>query len=280
MKKFFLLLSLFLSLGNFGGDKEEKIKFFNFGERKIYFFEDGEGGIPIIFIHGLGGDHTLFKYQIDHFRKSRKVVAIDLYGHYKSTPIKVEDYSIKEFAQSVVELINYLKIEKCVVSGHSMGATVAIEVANLIPKKVLSLIFLDPAGNIYNLPSERKKAMIENLKAQTGKDFVRDWFTTILNKAKDNTKKMVFEALEKVPKEVLLGEYIALTRYDLSEPLMGYNGNILLINRPESKSNLSYLRINSKIEVHTLLNVSHWLMIDHPYKVNNIMEDFLKRKGI
>jgi pimeloyl-ACP methyl ester carboxylesterase len=52
---------------------------------KLFLDDGGTGkGTPLVLIHGLGCDSTVWSAQLEHLRKSRRVLAPDLRGHGKS----------------------------------------------------------------------------------------------------------------------------------------------------------------------------------------------------
>lgn len=275
----FILLIFVVSRSVNAFDKGKDLETFLKIDGKIIYYDDGgSSGVPIIFVPGLGGDHTLFQYQLDHFRKSRRAIAVDLPGHYKSTSLCESTYSIKEMAATLIKLIDLLKIDRFVLVGHSLGGAVITEAARQAPEKVAVLIFIDPAANVFQLPKERKEKTLASLKASDYKALIRSWFSSALSSSKNKTNILVFEALDNVSQETLTGEYRALTEYDAIDALRSYSGPMLSINRPQNTGNLSYYKLVPKIESVFLKKVSHWFMIDNPEKVNRIIDDFLKRK--
>src|SRR6185436_9150857 len=51
---------------------------------RIGFDELGGGGVPIVFLHGVGSDKSVWAPQLDHFGKSRRAVAFDYPGYGES----------------------------------------------------------------------------------------------------------------------------------------------------------------------------------------------------
>ena len=47
----------------------------------LAYEEVGLGEPPLLFVHCWCGDHTFFAGQVEHFRRSHRVVAVDLRGH-------------------------------------------------------------------------------------------------------------------------------------------------------------------------------------------------------
>src|SRR5689334_21639315 len=73
------------------------------------------------------------------------VVAVDLLGHGRSDrPTDPKRYSMTDFAQQVLALMDHLGAEQAVVGGTSLGANVALEVAVVAPTRVRGLILEMP----------------------------------------------------------------------------------------------------------------------------------------
>jgi pimeloyl-ACP methyl ester carboxylesterase len=70
---------------------------------RLAYFEAGAAHVrmpPLIMVNGWTGDHRIFTPQIDHFAKSRRVVAIDLRGHGASDAPK-QEYTMAGFADDI-----------------------------------------------------------------------------------------------------------------------------------------------------------------------------------
>lgn len=73
------------------------------------------------------------------------VVAPDLLGHGRSDrPLDPKGYSMTAFGDQVVALLDHLEVDQAVVGGTSMGANVALEVADAAPGRVRGLLLEMP----------------------------------------------------------------------------------------------------------------------------------------
>ena len=82
---------------------------------------------------------------------SQRIILIDLLGAgYSDKPLGFE-YSVRAHAQYLSEFVEDLKLDQVIVFGHSLGGAVAIELCNLISKRVKKLILtesnLDPSSD-------------------------------------------------------------------------------------------------------------------------------------
>lgn len=69
------------------------------------------------------------------------VVTLDPLGHGRSDrPADPHAYSVTEFAEQVVALLDHLGAAQAVVGGTSLGANVALETAAIVPERVRGLV--------------------------------------------------------------------------------------------------------------------------------------------
>ncbi|MEM7122755.1 MAG: acetoin dehydrogenase dihydrolipoyllysine-residue acetyltransferase subunit [Pseudomonadota bacterium] len=111
----------------------------------IQYLVHGEGGVPILLIHGFGGDINLWMFNQPILADTRAVYALDLPGHGGSSK-DVGDGSIAFLAQATIGTIDALGLETCHLVGHSMGGAVAMQVALDHPERIASMTLIAPAG--------------------------------------------------------------------------------------------------------------------------------------
>ncbi len=81
-----------------------------------------------VFIHGVLNDHSVWILQTRYMaHHGWNVLAIDLPGHCKSEGTPPQ--SVEEAADTIIALLDTLKIEKAALIGHSFGSLIALEAA-------------------------------------------------------------------------------------------------------------------------------------------------------
>ncbi len=115
------------------------------GGRRLRYLKMGDGGIPVIFIHGFGGDLNSWMFNQPALSEDRATYAIDLPGHGGSTK-DVGDADAREMARAVIGFLDALDIEKAHLVGHSLGGATALLVALRHPGRVASVTALCTAG--------------------------------------------------------------------------------------------------------------------------------------
>jgi pyruvate dehydrogenase E2 component (dihydrolipoamide acetyltransferase) len=134
------------------------------GAGTLRFIRHGEGGEPLVLLHGFGGDLNNWMFNTEPLAADRAVFAVDLPGHGGSVK-QVGDGEVDTLVGTVRELLDSQGIERAHLAGHSMGGLVAAELALSDPGRVLSLTLIAPAG----LGEEIDREYIEGFVAATGR---------------------------------------------------------------------------------------------------------------
>ena len=101
-------------------------------------------GIPFIFQHGLGASVA----QVEElFRPltGAQLISLDMPGHGTSSLPKKQQPSFNYYADKLVELMDELHITKAIFGGISMGAGIALDVAQRYPDRLMGLVLVRPA---------------------------------------------------------------------------------------------------------------------------------------
>jgi 3-oxoadipate enol-lactonase len=108
---------------------------------RIGFAESGKGDPPILFLHGVGSDKSVWAPQLDHFGQSRRAVAFDYPGYGESEPAVGADRD--DFARSILAAMDAMKIGPAHICGLSLGGVIAIAMHALAPERCVSLVLAD-----------------------------------------------------------------------------------------------------------------------------------------
>jgi reactive intermediate/imine deaminase len=116
------------------------------GER-LYYEVTGEGE-PIIFSHGLGGNHAVWYQQVADLAFDFQVVTWDQRGFGQSTNVN-DEAGPDAFARDLGVLMDHLGIESAHLVGQSMGGWTVMAFALDQPERTRSLTFADTIAGIY-----------------------------------------------------------------------------------------------------------------------------------
>lgn len=118
------------------------------GRRTAYLeasCEDAEGRLPLVLIHGFGGDSNGWLFNIAELGLQRPVYALDLPGHGRSSK-DVGDGSLDTLVAALIGFMDALDLEKAHLAGHSMGGTIALAAAVDHGERVASVALLGGCG--------------------------------------------------------------------------------------------------------------------------------------
>ena len=104
---------------------------------ELFYTVSGQGE-PIIFLHGNGQDHTVFKALSKKMSGEYTVYAIDNRDHGQSSRVKFLDYHSK--MEDVAAFIEQLELQKPIVYGFSDGGIIGLLLAIYYPDKLSKLI--------------------------------------------------------------------------------------------------------------------------------------------
>ena len=98
----------------------------------------------VTFVHGAGGSSSIWFKQIRDFKKHYNVLLLDLRGHGHSKPTLKDafkqKYTFSSIANDILEVLDYLKIEKSHFIGISLGTILIRQLAESHSDRVQSMI--------------------------------------------------------------------------------------------------------------------------------------------
>lgn len=116
------------------------------GELELFYEVTGEGE-PVLFIHGLGSSSQDWEAQVPAFEDRYRVITLDLRGHGQSAK-PLGPYSIPQFAEDIINLMNAFRVGSAHVIGISLGGAVAFELATHFPNRLKSLTVVNSAPEL------------------------------------------------------------------------------------------------------------------------------------
>ena len=116
------------------------------GDRVIRYLTRGDdGGLPVVLVHGFGGDLNTWMFNQPALAADRRVYALDLPGHGGSSK-DVGDGGLAVLTDVLGGFMAALDIERAHLAGHSLGGAVVLAHARARPHSVASLSLVASAG--------------------------------------------------------------------------------------------------------------------------------------
>jgi pimeloyl-ACP methyl ester carboxylesterase len=116
------------------------------GEFSLYYERIGAGP-PIVFLHGLGGNHFSWWQQVPYFMRSYECITLDQRG-FGLSPDPGDLFNLAH-ASDLGALLDHLKIERAVLVGQSMGGWTIVGYALDHPERVAGMVMADTPGGIF-----------------------------------------------------------------------------------------------------------------------------------
>jgi len=137
-----------------------------------FYYEESEKGYPLVLISGLGGSCISWQTVRNVLSRHYRVIVFDNRGAGR-TSAPEEAYSIAQMADDLFALLEYLKIDKAHVLGHSMGGFIAQELAISYPEKINKLVLCCTMDKL----SKRNKVLFESMYSSWKNGLSKDiWF--------------------------------------------------------------------------------------------------------
>jgi len=223
--------------------------------KNTFYLLNQKEGIPIVFIHGVGLNHTIWELQIDAFDNT--VLAYDILGHGK-TPLNKDNISFDDFSNQLISLIDELEMKKIHLVGFSIGSLIARNFATKYNDRLESLTLL---CSIFNRSQEQQQIVKDRFelvkKSKTlSKQALNRWFTDDYLKKHPNTYKKISSILEENNMENFLNIYQLFVNHKDNEQFEKIKTKTLITtgegdigSTPKMSENLSKVINNSKVKI-------------------------------
>ena len=119
---------------------------FTYRGRRMAYREYGSGPRVLVMTHGLLMDSRMYaRFAPSLAAAGHRVITPDMLGHGESgQPHDMIAYSMQQYGEDVIALLDHLGVERAVIGGTSLGANVALEAAVLAPERVRALVLEMP----------------------------------------------------------------------------------------------------------------------------------------
>ncbi|MFA5329542.1 MAG: alpha/beta fold hydrolase [Prolixibacteraceae bacterium] len=252
----------------------------------ISYNDEGPDETPvIILIHGFPFNKSMWNKQVELLLENYRVITYDIRGHGDSEA-GTEDFSIGLFADDLLGLMDYLKIEKAMLCGLSLGGYIALNAIEKFPKRFDALVLCDTTCAADTPETkEKRRIAIENITKygieQYASESIKKLFapeTFITSKEKTLAIK---EMIMKTSEQSLTSTLLALAaRTETCSKLAQIRMPVLIMVGKEDKiTPPSAARFMQKTIKGSTLQViehaAHLSNIENPYEFNQNLLKFV-----
>ncbi len=258
----------------------------------ITYYEDNGRGPPMVMIHGMGGDRTVWDPLAAKLSDRFRLIRPDILGHGRSRQsAPPAPWQFSQFARQVAELLTHLDIDSAVIVGFSLGGMIAQAVAIEYPTRTKALVIVSSVCNRTAEEQESIERRVEQVSAG-GPAAVVDgalqrWFSPeFAARHPDVIDDWRGRTLANDPRNyALVYRLYADTDRQLLDRLAGIAAPTLILTGDRDQGQTPRMagemarRIKGS-EVAILPGVPHMLPIEAPDSLSASITGFLDRRGI
>ena len=249
---------------------------------RIGYLEAGGGdATPIIFLHGVGSDKSVWRPQLEHFGQARRAVAFDYPGYGESELI--EGATRDDYAAAILAAMDALGIDSAHVCGLSLGGVIAVAMHAAAPERCASLIIADSFA-IHPDGQGIHDRSIAACRSMTMRQFAEARSGVLLGSAA--TAELTAEVIETMaaidPAAFRLG-VVAVWLADQRDRVAAINvptlilvGEEDIITPPALSEELAQLIAGSRLE--RIARAGHLSNAEQPEAFNKAIESFLSQQ--
>lgn len=232
----------------------------------LAYVDRGKGEPALVFVHCFSCRKEMWAETLDAFAGERRVVAMDLAGHGRSSARR-ETWSLPGLGADVAALVDHLKLGKVILVGNSLGGPVSLEAARRLgPKRVLGVVAVDTLHNVERKwPEDEFNATVASFRA----DYVKsctDFMLRLLPKdAPAATRERVDrDTCDNDPKAAL-SLFESLRSYDEAAAMGAAGVPVRAINSPVFPTAVEVNRRHApSFEVVVMDGVGHFPQVERP----------------
>jgi pimeloyl-ACP methyl ester carboxylesterase len=229
---------------------------------------------PIVYIHGAGGSHLHWLYQVRDNPHSPSY-ALDLPGHGWSEGPGRD--SIQAYGDWLVSFLDTTGLDRAVLAGHSMGGGIALDVALRHPARVVGLGLVATGARLRVAP-----AILDGFRQDPERTvaLVTEW--AFGPKAPVDLVRRGRRQMEAVPGHVFHADFAACDRFDvmarlgeITAPVVVVCGTKDVMTPPKYSA---YLRDHiSGAELHLIEGAGHMVMLEKPAEVVKALSNLVEK---
>jgi pimeloyl-ACP methyl ester carboxylesterase len=253
--------------------QEEKMSFVQGGAGRLRVSDGGQGGVPVVLVHGLGSELETWRSVLDRLRAKRRTIAYDQRGHGQSD--RAGDYSVEALADDLEQVVTALGVDRFWVVGHSFSGTVVSAYAAKHPEKVAGVIYVDAVGDASRATAEMKESVRQRDARMTSEDLKEAYGGMLGPKAKPETRNAVLGSVERMDLKAFAALRSAMGDFDGLAAAQKYPGPRFAVDAEGNDNPLMAANLPGTRR-QTVGSVSHWLMLDDPEATVRALEEVLR----
>jgi len=249
----------------------ERVRFVQGGAGRLRVSDGGEGGVPVVLVHGLGSELETWRPVLDRLRRSRRAIAYDQRGHGQSEA--AGEYSIAALAGDLARVVEELGLPRFWLAGHSFSGTVVSAYAAEHPEKLAGVVYVDAVGDASR--GEMKEYFRQHDAGMTPERLQAAYGEMLGPKARPATRSAVLASAARMDLKAFAALRSDMGNFDGLSAARKYGGPRLAVEADgeDNAFRASHLPGTKRIAIP---GVSHWLMLDDPQGTARAFEEVLR----
>jgi pimeloyl-ACP methyl ester carboxylesterase len=247
--------------------------YFETSAGRLFAAQRGKQGPMLLYIHGAGGSHEHWGYQMQGLAAVARQYAVDLPGHGRSPGSGLAD--VAAYAALIPALLTSIGAEQVLLAGHSMGGTIALQAALNYPAQVAGLILVGSSARMPVAPT-----LLEGL-ADDPQPAI-EFFTQNLYgpQAPPDMVAATAEAYRQIDAALLRNDLLACNAFDVRRHLGRIHCPVLVLcgeadRMTPLKFSVSLSESLPNARLHSIPTAGHMLMLEAAAPVNAAMREFI-----
>ncbi|MFD3507693.1 alpha/beta fold hydrolase [Nocardia sp. NPDC058666] len=254
-------------------------------------------GTDVVLVHGFPDTHAVWRHQVSALTAAGyRTIAPDLRGFGASDkPVELADYELAHYVRDLVGVLDELGIERAHLVGHDWGSPLVQLLAATVPDRVASVSLLSagsPAANVEAGVAQREKSwyfllfqfpgIAERWLSQDDFANARQWLSSHPD---------LPEVIERLRDPRALSTSLGLYRTGAGPrllveppqlppvlaPVMGiWSSEDRFLTEESMTGTGKHVRGSWRYE--RLDGIGHWMQLEAPERVNDLLLDFLTGK--
>ena len=232
------------------------------------------GRPTLVFIHGSGGDHTLWQGQIDALAKAVNTVALDLPGHGSSRGAGCD--RVAHYARAVADLLEGLPVPRPIPCGLSLGGAIVLRLLIDEAVPLAGAVLMGTGARLRVLPQ-----IIETIETRYAAfiDMLGQYAAS--SRTDPGRLAPVLRAAADCPPSVTAGDFKACDRFDVMDHLDRIRTPVLIISGADDQ--LTPPKYSDYLEQHIagsrlvrIADAGHLVPVEKPEAVNQALLSFME----
>jgi 3-oxoadipate enol-lactonase len=188
---------------------------------QIHYDLRGSETLPVlVFSNSLGTTLEMWDPQLPAFSPYFRILRYDTRGHGRS-PVTPGDYTIAQLAKDLLQLLDFLRLDRVFFCGLSMGGAIGMQVASEAPQRFPKFVLCNTAAKFGTAEAwhARIQAVQRGGMKAVASSVVERWFTAAFRDAHPVETQAVLAMLECANPEGYVSNCAAVRDFDFRNRL-------------------------------------------------------------